>query len=88
MQRFLLAVLLLVPQAAQAQNLASAKLAMQKGNYAEAEEIYADLAKLPQNAGLVALGLSQALEAQGQYDEALAALDPGLKAEPDSPDLL
>jgi tetratricopeptide (TPR) repeat protein len=58
-----------------------------KGNYAEAQEIYAALAKDAKQRVPAALGLSKALQSEGEYDKALAAIDAALKAEPDNVDL-
>jgi len=71
-----------------AQTPASARIALQKGNYAEAEELYEEIAKQPKFAAVAALGLSRAQEAQGNYDGSLAAIDAGLKRDAADADLL
>src|SRR4051812_43296196 len=87
--RCLFAILLLFsPAALQAQTPATAREALQKGNYAEAEEIYEELVKEPKHATAAALGLSRARESQGNYDGALAAIDAALKADGANADLL
>jgi tetratricopeptide (TPR) repeat protein len=88
MRRLLLALCVLAPSVLHAQTPAAARLALQKGNYAEAEEIYEDLVKEPKTAVLAAIGLSKAREAQGNYDGALAAVDIALKADAADADLL
>jgi tetratricopeptide (TPR) repeat protein len=88
MRRLILLVLLLFWAApAPAQTPAVARAALQKGNYAEAEELYEELAKQPKFAVPAALGLSRALEAQGNYDGALAAIEAGLKSDAAHADL-
>jgi len=47
-----------------------------------------ELIKQPKHAALAAVGLSKAREAQGKYDDALAAVDAALKAEAADADLL
>ena len=73
----LLAVCL--PQLAEAQSLREARASLQKGNYAEAQELYADLLKAPENRVPASLGLSRAFEAEGELDAALKTLDAALK---------
>jgi tetratricopeptide (TPR) repeat protein len=58
------------------------------GNYGEAVADYEELAKDPKNAAVAAIGLSRALQSQGKYDAALAALEKGLGAAPKDPNLL
>src|SRR6185369_9155128 len=88
MRRLLLLVFLFTPCPLLAQSPAAARLALQKGNYAEAEELYEELVKQPKFAVVAALGLSRAQEAQGNYDAALAAVDAGLKKDEGHADLL
>jgi len=59
-----------------------------KGNYAEAQEIYAPLAKDAKSRGPASIGLSKALVSEGEYDKALAAVDAALKDLPANVDLL
>lgn len=88
MRRLLLLVALFLPCPLYAQSPATARLALQKGNYAEAEELFEELVKQPKFAVTAALGLSHAHEAQGNYDGALAAIDAGLKVDGANADLL
>lgn len=85
--RSALLVLLLIAPAAHGQSLKQAYAELQRGNYALAEETYTELLKNPGAVMSASLGLSQALEAQGKYDEALSALDPALKLEADNADV-
>src|ERR1700685_3157796 len=57
-----------------------------QGNYAEAREMYETLAK--DGTPAATLGLSRALESQGEYDKALNAVDALLKKLPKDADLL
>lgn len=88
MRRLALVLILMFASPLDAQTPAAARLALQKGNHAEAEELYEELAKQPKFAALAALGLSRAQEAQGNYDAALAAIDTGLKSDAAHADLL
>src|SRR5258708_15326916 len=59
-----------------------------RGSYAEAQEIYADLAKAGKDRVPAVIGLSKAHQSQGQYDKALAVIDAALKDLPKTPELL
>src|SRR5262245_13065420 len=59
-----------------------------KGNYAEAQEIYTALLKGPKLRSQASIGLSKALESEGEYDKALSAIDVALKEAPKGLDLL
>jgi cellulose synthase operon protein C len=59
-----------------------------QGNYAEAREMYETLAKDVKLRQAATLGLSRALESQGEYDKAMKALDAALKDMPKDADLL
>ncbi len=80
MKRSLCASLILlglvgVPEAAFGEpTLKDARVRWLAGNYKEAEDQYKELAKKPQNQPAAAIGLSRALQSQGQYDEALSVL--------------
>src|SRR5258706_3262625 len=52
MRRLLLFLLLLTPSTLHAQTPAAARLALQQGNYAEAEELYEELIKQAKHAAL------------------------------------
>src|SRR5258708_7284813 len=67
--------------------LKDARQRLLRGNYAEAQEIYTDLAKDARLRPAAAIGISQALESEGNYDEALAAIDKALKDIPENVDL-
>ncbi len=58
-----------------------------QGNYAEAREMYAELLK-KDTSPAATLGLSRALESQGEYDKALKAVETLLKKLPKNADLL
>ena len=76
---FVALLVVCLPQLSHAQSLREARASLQKGNYAEAQEIYADLLKMPENRVPASLGLSRALEAEGEIDAALKTLDAALK---------
>ena len=59
-----------------------------EGNYAEAREMYEELAKNGKERLAATLGLSQALESQGEYDKALKAVEGLLKEKAKDADLL
>jgi len=59
-----------------------------RGNYAEARELFANLAKDAKNKVAASIGLSRAHESQGQYDEALAVINAARKDAPQNADLL
>jgi tetratricopeptide (TPR) repeat protein len=67
--------------------LAEARERLLRGNYGEAREQYADLAKKAEHRVAAALGISRAWQAEGQYDKALAALDKALADSPKNADL-
>jgi tetratricopeptide (TPR) repeat protein len=68
--------------------LKEARIRLLRGNYAEAQEIYTELAKNDKTRVEATIGLSQALESEGNYDEALTAVEKVLKTLPDNADLL
>jgi tetratricopeptide (TPR) repeat protein len=68
--------------------LKDARTRLLRGNYAEAQEIYTELAKNAKIRPEATIGLSKALEREGSYDEALAVVDKLLKDLPDHADLL
>src|SRR3954454_7737217 len=91
MHRTAILLLLLAPALAPAADAPSLKEARQRwlrGNTAEARAAYEALAKDPQQAVPAAIGLSRTWEADGEYDQAAAAIDAALKAAPANPDLL
>lgn len=53
-----------------------------RGNYAEARELYAALAKEAQHKATAAVGISRAWQAQGEYERALQAVEVALKDGP------
>jgi tetratricopeptide (TPR) repeat protein len=68
--------------------LKEARERLLRGNYAEAREQFAMLAKDAKNKVPASIGLSRAHESEGQYEQALAAIDAALKEMPQNPDLL
>ncbi len=58
-----------------------------KGNYAESKALYEKLAKDPAARVPATIGLSKALQSQGEYDKAFEVIDGALKAGPQA-DLL
>src|SRR2546430_218743 len=89
--KFLLAVFVLgfiADRARAGGTLAEARQTWLKGNYAEAQEIYAALAKDAKLRGPATIGLSKALVSEGEYDKALNAIDAALKDMPANADLL
>jgi tetratricopeptide (TPR) repeat protein len=68
--------------------LAQARQTWLKGNYAEAQEVYAALAKDAKLRGPASIGLSKALVSEGEYDKALGVVDAALKDLPQNIDLL
>ncbi|MCS7045992.1 MAG: tetratricopeptide repeat protein [Gemmataceae bacterium] len=68
--------------------LQDARAAYLKGNYAEAQEIYAELAKEPRLRSAATIGLSKALASEGEYDKALDVVAAALKQTKDDLDLL
>ncbi len=82
MKRYLCACLLLTGLASSVfadPTLKDARIRLLKGNYGEAEEQYKELAKNPRNQPAAAIGLSRALQSQGDYDKALTVLDEAVK---------
>src|SRR5947209_3770776 len=67
--------------------LEEARKRLLKGNYAEAQQLYEQLLKDPKGAVAAAVGLSKALQSQGEYDAALKALDQALRDRPKDADL-
>src|SRR5262245_1523799 len=53
-----------------------------RGNYEEARADYEALAKEPAHKAAAAVGLSRVLQSQGQYEQALAAVEAGLAGAP------
>ena len=62
--------------------LKDARKEYQEGNYAEAREMYQTLVKNPKTRFAATLGLSKALEIQGEYDKAQQVIESLLKEEP------
>jgi len=84
MKAHLAACLLLVgltATAAAEPTLKDARERWLKGNYAEAQELYEDLAKVkePGPRAAAVVGLSLALESQGEYDKALEVVESAVK---------
>ncbi len=59
-----------------------------EGNYAEARELYEELVKDTKTRHAATLGLSRAVESQGDYDRAQKIVEALLSAMPKDPDLL
>ncbi len=90
MNRYLSACLLLVALAtvgSAAPSLKEARVRLLSGNYEEAQSQYEQLAKEPKNQPGAAIGLSKALQNQGEYDKALTVLDEAVKDHAQSADL-
>lgn len=68
--------------------LKSARDTWLKGNYAEAQEIYAELVKDPKLRAAASIGLSKALASEGEYDKALSVIDAVWKDAPKHVDVL
>lgn len=81
-------LVLLAPSLRAGGTLKEARDTWLKGNYAEAQEIYTALLKDAKLRGPASIGLSKALESEGEYDKALAAIDAALKDAPKDLDLL
>src|SRR5262245_1843461 len=88
MRSVLSALLVLLPithAPAQEPGLRDARQRWLKGNYVEAQEQYEKLAmnekvlQDPKLKAAVALGLSQCLQSQGEYDKALETIDAAVK---------
>src|SRR5262249_36258666 len=89
MRRFLaLLVVLCSVRAAGAQTLKDARERLLHGNYAEAQEQFAELAKKAEHRAAATVGLSKADQAEGEYDKALAVVESALKDLPKDADLL
>src|SRR5581483_12343793 len=71
-----------------AASLEEARLRWLKGNYEEAQEEYEKLAKDDKLLAPATVGLSRALQSQGEYDKALAVVEAALKSKPKDADLL
>lgn len=67
--------------------LAEARQRLQRGNYEEARAGFEALLKTGKHGPAAAAGLALAWRAEGDNSKALAALEDGLKASPDHPDL-
>src|SRR5215469_3709286 len=82
-------LVLFTPLAVQAgaPTLKEARERLLRGNYAEARELYATLAKDAKLKVAASIGLSRAHESEGQYDQALAVIDAALKSVSQNPDL-
>jgi tetratricopeptide (TPR) repeat protein len=68
--------------------LKEARQTLLKGNYAEAQEIYAALAKDPKLRPAASVGWSKALASEGEYEKALGVIEQALKESPKHADLL
>jgi tetratricopeptide (TPR) repeat protein len=71
-----------------APDLKEARQRWLKGNYEEAQEKYEELAKDAKLRSPATVGLSKALQSQGEYDKALAVVAAALKTLPKDADLL
>src|SRR5438128_2585843 len=80
-------VLLAGVSLAPAQTLKDARARLLKGNYAEAQDLYTELAKKPEHRAAASIGLSKALASEGEYDKALAVVETALKELPKDADL-
>ncbi|MFO0925556.1 MAG: tetratricopeptide repeat protein [Gemmataceae bacterium] len=79
---------LLVASAGSAASLEEARLRWLKGNYEEAQSGYEELVKDARTRTAASIGLSHALQSQGEYDRALTVIDAALQAAPKHADLL
>jgi tetratricopeptide (TPR) repeat protein len=68
--------------------LKEARTRLLRGNYAEAREAYTALAKDEKHRIPASIGLSKALQSEGDYDQALSVVEAALKETPKSADLL
>jgi tetratricopeptide (TPR) repeat protein len=68
--------------------LQEARLRWLKGNYAEALDLYKELAEKEKTRVDAALGISRCLQSEGEYDKALDTIDALLKDQPPAPRLL
>src|SRR5262245_57481305 len=73
---------------ADAQTLKDARTRLLRGNYGEAQDLYTELTKKAGFRGGATIGLSKALQAEGEYDKAQAVVDAALKELPKDADLL
>jgi tetratricopeptide (TPR) repeat protein len=76
------------PLLADAPTLAEARQRLLRGNYAEARELYTQLARQAPNRARAAVGLGRAWQSEGEYDKAQQVLDAALKDSPSNADLL
>jgi tetratricopeptide (TPR) repeat protein len=68
--------------------LKEARQRLLKGNYAEARELYTALAKEAKHHVPATIGLSRAMESEGDYDEAMKTIETAVKELPRNADLL
>ncbi len=85
---FLVLLAILADVRADAPALAQARQRLLRGNYAEAQEQYTELAKDDKHKAAATVGLSKTLQSIGEYDRALAVVDAALKDLPKNADLL
>ncbi len=86
---FIAAILaLLAPPLRAGGTLKEARDTWLKGNYAEAQEIYSALLKDAKLRASASIGLSKALQSEGEYDKALSVIDAALTDAPKNLDLL
>src|SRR5687768_7378089 len=71
-----------------AASLKDARTRWLKGNYEEAQEQYEELLKDKKHLAAASVGLSRALQSQGEYDKALAVVEKALAGAPKDADLL
>ncbi|MBI3411435.1 MAG: tetratricopeptide repeat protein [Planctomycetes bacterium] len=81
-------LLLVCPFVQGGDTLKDARLTLLRGNYAEARQIYEKLAKNPQLRSAAVVGLSKAMQSEGEYDAALKTVADALKELPKNADLL
>lgn len=79
---------LAVVSAVPAASLDEARLRWLKGNYEEAQAGFEELVKDAKLLVPASIGLSRALQSQGEYDRALTVVEAALKARPKEADLL
>src|SRR5947209_427399 len=77
-----LLLLCAAPSLPAAATLQGARQRWLKGNYEEAQSAYEGLVRTPKSRVPAAIGLSLALQSQGEYDKALSAVEAALKALP------
>ncbi len=68
--------------------LREARTRLLRGNYAEARELYTELLVAGKDKMPATLGLSRVMQAEGEYDQALAVVDVAIKDAPKTADLL